>query len=254
MCAESRELKAFMLFAEHAALNVMSVEESEPPAPDILATIEGCQVAFEMTEALEPDFAQKLSLFYKSTPLIRSAYNEVPAELRDEIERRHRGKMIDVCFREDVLSLNQRRAALPGIFEFLARLDADVGVDAPGRLEYPNDLPALELDRLLLQAVGRDDIHWEAGAHAGWIDPEGAARERLIDKMTKKIYQSAAPVELVVYYDQEVTPPTNTGWEDALGEVATAHLENSPFRRVWLNDTWTNNVVLLAEAIDELRT
>jgi hypothetical protein len=241
---ESNELQAFVAFARAARLPLEGyIEEPRPPAPDILARVAGKPTAYEVTEAVEPEFAKKLSAIVRTPRLIREVYATLGQERRQAMEESHRGKVIGICFRDDV-SLNRREQLLPGVFDFVQRVDALVGARNVDRIEDP--LP--EVHHISMSRFRANGIHWEADATAGWIDPEAALRERLIVKMTNKSYKSEHPMELIVYFWREVTPPLETGWIEAMQEVARARLANSPFRRVWLYDDWTKRASQLAEA------
>lgn len=245
--SESKERQAFLAFATATglAIDVISIQEPSPPAPDIAACLDGECTAYEMTEAVEPEYAEKLSAIIRTPALIRQMYAVAPAQLREAIEQRHHGKLIGVCFRDEV-TLKRRKALMGNVFDVVLQIDASLGTKATERVKDP--LP--DLHHVSMRQVGWNGIHWEADPTAGWVDPESALRLRLVDKMTNKSYQTDYPIELVVYFWREVTPPPNTGWIEAMKEVASELVNESPFRRVWLYDDWVKAAEVLAERKD----
>lgn len=241
---QSREIQAFLAFAKAALLplDTDAVEEPLPPAPDILAIVSGEQIAYEVTEAVEQDYAKKFRLIVDSPKRMREVYESLPDATRQEMEARHGGKLIGFCFQDD-LSLKKREALLPSVFDFVLSVESNVGRNELERIVDP--IPGLR--HVSINDVGWDGIHWEVDPSASWIDPETALRNCLIEKMTNKSYETEHPIELVVYFWREVAPPPNTGWIHAMTQVAEQLLMNSPFRRVWLYDGWAETVETLAD-------
>jgi hypothetical protein len=242
--SESKERQAFLAFATARGLGIDAgtIQEPPPPAPDILVCSSGECTAYEMTEAVEPDYAQKLSAILRTPALVRDAYAGTQGQIREAIEQRHYGKMIGVCFRDEV-TLKRRRALMQQVFKLIGGIDSSLGASGTERIE--DLLP--ELHHVSMRQIGWNGIHWEADPTAGWIDPEGALRTRLVDKMANKSYETEFPIELIAYFWREVTPPPNTGWIDAMRAVASDFLGASPFQRVWIYDDWTKVADLLAE-------
>lgn len=234
---DSKELRAFQRFCKLVGIEVAQIEECDSPHPDILASVDGEMVAYELTEAVEPEYARKLSDMLKTPPLVREQYDAIPQELRNQIKAMHRGKVIDICFHSNV-SLRERRKSLIDIFGYIAEVPKSFGNDGLERIERPLE----PLDHIAMSNVGWDGIHWEAGAPGSWIDPESALTERLLDKMKNKKYESTDPIELIVYLDRQVSPPENTGWEDRLATLASEQLGSSSFRVVWLMNCWSKSV------------
>ena len=111
------------------------------------------------------------------------------------------------------------------------------------RIEKPKvDL----LNYISMQQINWEGICWEAGTSYIRVDPEDALVNRLIDKMENKQYESAWPMELIVYLDKEVDPPPGSGWVERLTDVASGRITESPFRAVWLLNMWSFSVCLLA--------
>jgi len=237
----SKELHAFNRFCGIVGIAASQVEERDPPHPDILASVDAALVAYELTEAVEREYARKLSDMLKTPPMVRKQYKSIPRELRDQIEASHAGKVIDICFRSDV-SLRERAKVLIDVFDYIAELPAGCGKDG---LVWEK-APLKQLDHISVKQIRWDGIHWEAGSPASWIDPESALQERLVDKMCNKTYESDDPIELIVYLDRQISPPENTDWENRLTTVAGEHLASSPFRAAWLMNGWSDSVHQLA--------
>lgn len=131
---ESKEMRLFRLYGELCSLDVGRIEERHPPEPDILAVVAGHGIAYELTEAVEPSYARKLSDMLKTHPLVRQAYAPLPSNVRRDLEAKHNGKMIDPCFRDGV-SLRDREASLPAIFDLLLTISAFFGSEQLERIE-----------------------------------------------------------------------------------------------------------------------
>jgi len=150
---ESKEMRAFLAFSKAGNLHVGpgGISEPPPPAPDILAVVDGEQIAYEVTEALEPHYAQKLATHMKSSTLVRSVFNKLPIKMQEQIRACHGGKVISFCFKDD-LSLRGRALFLPAAFEYLQNLDSNVGSKDLERFENPMQ----ELNHVAIRHVGCD--------------------------------------------------------------------------------------------------
>ena len=190
---------------------------------------------------LDPAYAQRHSEMVKTRERVRTSYASLSPEIKKQLEANHCGKVIDLCFRDGV-SRTDRKKSLPEIFDLLISIPADFGANEMGRREKPMAL----LDHIAMKKVGGQSISWEPGALFSWIDPETDLRNRLIDKMENKLYQSAHPIELIVYLERQADPTPHTGWLERLADAASDRLADSPFRAVWLLNMWLESVCLLA--------
>ena len=241
MNSQSKELRVFHQYCEILGLDVENVEEQDPPKPDIRAVVNGDDIAYELTEALDQAFASKCSKMIETRELVRKSYASLSHEKKKQLEANHHGKMIDLHFREEVKP-GDRKKSLPKIFDHLISMPADFGASQLGRVEKPIDV----LDHIAMKQIRHPSILWEAGSQYFWFDPETDIRKRLFDKMKNKRYQSAYPIELIVYIENQPDPPPLTGWEEMLSNVASDRLADSPFRAVWLLNMWDETVCLLA--------
>ena len=242
MNIESKELRMFSQYCRTRGLKVENFEERNPPEPDIYASVMGDGVAFELTEAIEPGYARKLAELSKTPELIRRSYSALSSAKKKLLEANHYGKVIDVCFFDEIPS-REREVSLPIIFDFLISIPADFGSYELERIEKPKvDL----LNYISLQQINWEGIHWEAGTSYVRVDPEAALVDRLIDKMENKQYESAWPMELIVYLDKEADPPPGSGWVERLADVASSRITESPFRAVWLLNMLSFSVCILA--------
>lgn len=241
MNSKSKELRVFHQYCEILGLDVERVEEPPPPEPDIRAVVDGKDIAYELTEAIDPAFASKFSEMLKTQELLRKSFASLSHEKRKQLEAKHDGKIIDLCFRDGV-SLRDRNKSLPEIFDYLISIPAEFGMIQLERIEEPIAL----LDHIAMNQVGYQGICWEPGAPHFWIDSQTDVRKRVIDKMENKQYQTAHPIELIVYFERQPDPPPDTGWDAMLSNVASDRLADSPFRAVWLLNMWDETVCLLA--------
>ena len=242
MNTESKELRMFSQYCRARGLEVENFEERNPPEPDIYASVMGGGIAFELTEAIEPDYARKITELSRTPELIRRSYATLSSEKKKLLEANHCGKVIDLCFLDEV-PRRDREKSLPNIFDFLISIPADFGSNELERIEKPKvDL----LNYISMQQINWEGICWEAGTSYIRVDPEDALVNRLIDKMENKQYESAWPMELIVYLDKEADPPPGSGWVERLTDVASGRITESPFRAVWLLNMWSFSVCLLA--------
>ena len=241
MNSKSKELRVFHQYCEILGLDVERVEEPPPPEPDIRAVVGGKDIAYELTEAIDPAFASKFSEMIKTQELLSKSYASLSHEKRKQLEAKHHGKIIDLCFRDGV-SLRDRNKSLPEIFDYLISIPAEFGMIQLERIEEPIAL----LDHIAMNQVGYQGIRWEPGAPHFWIDSQTDVRKRVIDKMENKQYQTAHPIELIVYFERQPDPPPDTGWDEMLSYIASDLLADSPFRAVWLLNMWDETVCLLA--------
>lgn len=242
MNPESKELLAFTEFCKIRGLEVERFEERCPPEPDIYAVVGRHGIAYELTEAVEPDFARQVSDPSRMPNMVRNSYAALSPEKKNILENKHYGKVIDLCFLEGVSQRN-RENSLPEIFDFLISIPAAFGSTGLERLDKPNgDMLAY----ISMGQIGWEGIHWESSPPFMWIDSETALVNRLIDKMENKQYRSEAPIDLIVYLEREPDPSPGTEWVGRLRNVASSMLSESPFRAVWLLNMWTDSVYLLA--------
>lgn len=226
MTAADRELRNFRLFAEHGPLSIMSdsIHSMVPPAPDILCTVKsGQQIAFELVELVDQDYARRLDLLYRTLKLLRELPARLPNDVREALSQRFsQGAFISFDFTEE-LRLSQREpAAVDALRWMLARphaLPEHVHVEGSlaGRVRFIHVRP------------------WSWGLHfdcssSGWLgDP---TLERITGKFTKK-YKTEHPIELLMYTELDLLLP-ESAWRPTVEPYVEAHLCESPFRRVWL--------------------
>ena len=242
MNQKSKELRAFTEYCKIRGLEVERFEERRPPEPDIYAVVGGHGIAFELTEAIEPDFARQFSDLNRMPDMIRNSYSALSPAKKELLENKHYGKVIDLCFLEGVSQRN-RENSLPEIFDFLISIPADFGSTHLDRMDKPN---GNMLAYISMAQIGWEGIHWESSPPYIRIDSKIALVNRLIDKMENKRYRSESPIDLIVYLEREPDPSPGTDWVERLSNVATSMLSASPFRSVWLLNLWTNSVYLLA--------
>jgi len=209
-------MPAFVEFATTAGIEYVNVEARPEPEPDILCEFSSGEfVAFELTEAVESKVKQALSTKLKTASLTRQAFAALPEEERQQVLDRHTGKVIDVCSRDDALSLLRQRKELPASFKYLAmQVRREVGCyeDFDSNvIEAGQGLPSRLLDHLTLQCIdGLEGIHWEPCAFE--YTPGDPISERFREKLLEKQYATERPMELAVYFDLHSPLPDDTGW------------------------------------------
>ncbi len=241
MNTEPKEISAFRIFRDIHLEHCEHFEKRCPPEPDILAVVAGKRISYEMTEAIDPASARKHSDTDKTTKEVTRSFESLPPTKKRLLEANHNGKMINLCFRDGV-SLRGRKQLLAEIFDYVISIPPDFGSRELEGKRQPFNM----LDSIMMKQIGYMGIRWECSGTISWIDPEEDLRKRIVDKMEHKHYQTRHPIELIVYLDRQADPPPNTGWQDRLSEVASKRLADSPFRAVWLLNSRSNSVCILA--------
>ena len=123
---DSKKLEVFKLFCRLTGIEASKAQEQRLPHPDILASVGGVMVVYELTEAVEPEYERKFSDMFKTPSVVRHQDKSISRNLRERIDATHSGKAIDICFRPD-LSLRERAKVLIEVFRYIAELPADYG-------------------------------------------------------------------------------------------------------------------------------
>ena len=94
---KEKEISVFLEFIERSGLQIdqQSVENREPPEPDILCRDHrGHQIAFELAELCDPKIAQQFNLKEKDIPNVREFWTEDPSPkvLRQKLAKQYQTK------------------------------------------------------------------------------------------------------------------------------------------------------------------
>jgi hypothetical protein len=116
------ELRTFQQFCDAAALKIVrgTVCQPDPPAPDLIAELEGeGRVAFELVRLNDPDQLTRLSLMQQTPQFLQAEFAALPAKRHEDLSAKYADGIITIHFRGAV-DLGLRRKALPFIWETLA--------------------------------------------------------------------------------------------------------------------------------------
>ena len=189
-----KKLDVFREFCKLRSLNIEHFEERDPPKPDIYPIASTQGVAYELTECIEQRHARSLTEVKSIREEIREYYESLAPEKKKQLDDLHHGKVIGVCF-SDGVSQNTRKKSLPDIIDFLLSIPATFGSDQLERKEEPM---GQLLDYISMKQIKWDGINWQPDLPYRRIEPEEQLRQRIIDNMENKKYESDYPIELIV--------------------------------------------------------
>jgi hypothetical protein len=242
---ELAEQGIFAMFAKAANLPVLegSIQSRKPPEPDILCEIAGAgSVSFELVEIA----GEKFSQYTNTRPALRrrfaEAYAATPTDMRSHLEARLGGPPAVIVGFVPGTSPGQWSRAIKPILQTLEEHATTIepGEFRVGKVERLRGL----LTDMWVHSEGKSLYVAEATLVA---DP---AVDRIRAKF-KKQYRTAAPIELVAYYASQPAP-TDSIWRVRVARLFGAHLAKSPFRRVWIFDSFTRTIVLDSQAEAQL--
>jgi hypothetical protein len=233
--AESERI-VFDRFAGAAQLRVIpgTVENRQPPEPDIYCEIEGLGlVGFELVEIIDSDLAR----FSSDQISVEAALNAASAS--PDLAA-YSNALIFVRYVDDA-SARRRRDAIPSLFAFLRTL-------APG---FAGDIriPAGDALARVVRSIGvtrgtfqGPHFQVEAGGFIG--DP---IVDRVAGKLTKQ-YGTAHRLELLGYYESHPVAPGGGMWMKSLESYVQGQLAASQFSRVWIFDVGQDRILFRSDA------
>lgn len=219
------ERTVFSEFAQVSPLGIRlsSIEKRQPPEPDILCEIAGeGPVAFELTESVDSEFMRQMADWEVQSQL-HNAFQHLPANVHFELENNLQDAIVRVAFHEQA-SKRERGNAIPQIFERLRQIDPSfVGVDRPQA-----DLGRIVRYVAIVRGALRGGPHFERDI-SGW---HGDVTLDAVKRKLGKVYNSSAPIELLVHYER--SPVFSDQIWPELRAFLEQNLRNSRFRRVWV--------------------
>ncbi len=202
-----------------------NVCRAEPPFPDVRCTLaDGSEVAFELTEAIDPQQVRSVKSSNAARARMYDYYGQMEssdwAKLKGALGDAH----VSVHYAKDMTEARFKQL-LPGLFDrFLGLVPKMVG----------------ELDRSSLpDGIMRIDV--TRGMNGPLFDPRGPAlyiRETTVTQIEKKFskqYECNCPIELVVHSRTKPLPPKPL-WRDEVHKFVQREIGQSPFRKVWVFD------------------
>jgi hypothetical protein len=220
------ELATFQRFCNACDLEIApgaAVQQLEPPAPDILATIVGQgPIAFELV-CLDDDASQeRLNLMADAQSLTRQYHRELEPGRRAAFDAAFGDALMMIAF---VPTSGKRgvRKALPGLFEALMRLSPGAKGQAFGYDNAPPD----GVERVNIARDSSIDGAEFTMLTGGYVGPLNLAK---LEEKLGKTYQSDAPVELLAYA-AEISRQSD---DEEIPQILDRLMPDSAYRRVWI--------------------
>jgi hypothetical protein len=202
-----------------------SIEQPEPPAPDLIAELQGIgRVAFELVRLNNPDHLTRFRLMQLMPAFLARQFAALPTDRHQSLTAKYIDGHIIVDF-HGAASLAQRRRALPYVWDVLDGLpDGYQGkVDLYGR-EPPAELAMIWINRV--KTAGGPRFRSQT---VGYVLP---LRVEEIERKLQKRYDTQAPLELLAYVENGEIAHLNDAAR--ITEVVERLLPTSQFRRVWV--------------------
>jgi hypothetical protein len=182
-------------------------------------------VAFEVTEAVDPAFAQQLGDQERLGRVFREEYERLPQAKRLSLEQRLGDAIVHVEFHEDA-TVRRRRSVVPRVLDALGRLPPQFEGEVPIQREW-------NLEGLVTWiGIGRGSFIGPSFDVSRVVPVENQLVPRLRDKFGKSYQTNARRVELLVYY--YVPMPWAGEWVPRVKAVLADEMPRSLFDRVWL--------------------
>lgn len=223
------EREVFDSFVTVAPFKVVSgsVENRDPPEPDIVCEIEEYgRVGFELTELIDQNFMARLNLMFNTKKHLSKYWKtELSDDDSDSFKNKYANALIHVVYVEG-LSLRKRKSVSRSLFDALNELpDGEEGTKLKGDKKLSHRIREVRIRRgnLVGPIVDVDSF--------GWLgDPTYDA----LSKKFAKNYNCDYPIELVAHIETDLLPPDGA-WIMA-ADKAVAQLGDSPFTRLWVFD------------------
>jgi len=202
-----------------------SIQQLDPPAPDLLATFDAIgEVAFELVRLNHEDQLTRLSLMERTPSFLDDAFAKLETAHHAALSATYADGIITIDFRGAV-HLGGRRKALPFLWRMLESMPAGFQgqIDLWG-LGAPDAIRSIWVSRG--ETGGRP---WFKTGTAGFVLPLDS--ERITKKLTRALpYKCNAPLELLAYVHQGELAHLNAG--DEICAAVIPYLDQSQFRRV----------------------
>ncbi len=238
----SAELTTFNRFVDVCPLDIdpASIESRDPPEPDIACRFveSGEEVAFELVEVIDSDWASLMFGQSRETAALRNAYESAPGEMRSALLERFSNALIYVAFRA-LAAASQRKPAVEHILHGLLDLPPDYRGN--WRPETGSDL-SKTVRAITVSRGGFEGPVFDVEAASSIGDP---TLERIRGKWAKS-YETPRPIELLAFYELQPTTP-ESWWKPAIDSFLQSAWSSSPFRRVWLFDVGSKTILYRAE-------
>lgn len=229
--AEEKEVIDKFLLEAGYKIQPQGIQFLNPPSPDILCKlVGGNNIAFELTETVDPNRVRKIKLSNNMRIEMRTYFNNMASSEQKRLQKIFGNA--NLCFNfDDATSKSSFRQLLPSIFQFLLNCSSDMNGNIKWKL-LPNGVKGI----LITRGEFKGPMFNTSGA-LYWADK---TVERIRDKFQKQ-YKCDCPIELLIHSWTHSLPP-DTLWLYDVQELVTQEMTQSPFQRIWVFDYITSKI------------
>jgi hypothetical protein len=230
--AEEKEVIDKFLLEAGYRIQPQGIQVLNPPAPDILCKLAGGNnIAFELTETVDPNRVRKVNLS-KYIPREMRTYFENMASLKQKRLQKIFGNANLFFNFDDAISKSSFKKLLPSIFQFLLSCSFDMNGIIKRKL-LPHGVKDVRITRC-------DEFNGPMFSTSGALYWADKTIERIRKKFQKQ-YKCDCPIELLVHSKTHGLPP-NTLWLLGVQKLVTQGISQSAFQRVWVFDYPTSKI------------
>lgn len=242
MDKNAREIEVFNRFVNISGLpiDINSIKKAAEPAPDIYCRDNlGNELAFELVELLDSNFATMIDWATDGKDSLYSLYENLSADKKAALDSKyaHADIYFDVCHG---VTKNKLKQQMNLIFDELIQLPEN----AEGDIRNFSDKRVSKLInfiRIFRSSINGPLFSTNTGAWMGDPTPDA-----LTEKFSKK-YQCNYPIELVAYIEKN--PMFHeTVWRPKTIRFFESNKDFGPFRKVWIVDLNKEKVEFLEHA------
>jgi hypothetical protein len=217
----------FERFCDAARLPLIpeSIEQPEPPAPDLVAKFESIgPVSFELVRLDDADRLTRLHLMQQMPNFLERAFEALPVKQKEALRAQYADAHITLDFR-GAATLADRRRALPFLWNTLGAQPSGFR----GEVDLWDLRPPRAISMIHVSRVKTGGRPWFRSLTCGYTLP--LAADRIGQKLQMR-YECDTPLELLAYVEYGEMAHANAA--DEIAEVTLPSLPSSQFRRVWV--------------------
>ncbi len=222
-------------FLQAANIQIRShcLRAARPPFPDFLCRLaNGTQIAFELTEAVDPRRVRSAQFAKAARSQMYDHYQNILPRNRTKLGKALADALISFHFADDITEAKFKQL-LPKLFDIL------LGCSSNMQGNIAKDL--------LPSGVNRIDVVRKQDMIGPLFNPRGPALfvrdisvAHIMKKFSKK-YKCDCPIELLVHSKTHPLPPDQL-WIDSVRKLLVQKIDQSPFQKVWIFDYMTSTI------------
>lgn len=234
MTQAEKERAIFLEFAPASGIDIdtESVENRDPPEPDIVCQIAGRgTVGFELTELIDQGFMARLDLMARTKSHLAETWRSGLTNTESsEFSRKYGNALLHFSYANDA-TLRKREAVTIPVFRTLLHLSDDYEGTVSDLSEFSPVVEEVRVSRGEFTGPVMDT------ASSGLLDDPTATT---FLKKLSKTYECDYPVELLAYIEIDLLPHEDV-WKAAIDKLAHK-ISKSPFGKVWVFDRGSRSV------------